>query len=149
LRLSLGINGFVALALPLLTLFPGLSVGDRPLLQRYLGQSALSAQIAAAARDAGGLTVVAERRDILADLFYRGIPAYAAPPKGRPSHYYALRHALPQAASGPVLWVSLRAPLCDGGAVLPHRLFDLAGGAYAGQGIAAYVILAECARAQP
>lgn len=149
LRLSMGINGVVAVALPLLTLFPTLSFGNGPLLQRWLGQASLSAQIAAAAEAAGGLPVVADRRDVLADLFYRGIPAFAAPPQGRPQTYYELRHALPKGTAGQVLWISGTAPVCDGKPVVPLRRFDLAGGTYAGDGIAAYLIPADCAHDRP
>ena len=149
LRVSMGINGAIALALPLLTLVPGLSLGNGPLLQRYLGQAGLSAQIAAEAKAIGGLPIVADRRDVLADLFYRGIPAFAAPPRGRPQHYYELRHALPETEAGQVLWVSGTAPVCDGQPVAPHHSFDLSGGTYAGAGIAAFVIPAGCAHARP
>lgn len=148
LWLSMAVNGTVALILPLLTLFPGLSLGDRPLLQRYLGQGALSAQIIQEAKAAGGVPIVADRRDVLADLFYRGALAFSAPPKGRAEHYYALRHALPADATGPVLWVSGSVPVCDGQPVTPQRVFDVEGGTYAGDGIAAYVITAGCANAQ-
>ena len=71
LRISLAVNGSVALALPLLCAFPQTHLpGQPPILNRYLGRSALSLSLAAQARAEGLTTIVADNRDILADLVY-------------------------------------------------------------------------------
>jgi 4-amino-4-deoxy-L-arabinose transferase-like glycosyltransferase len=153
LRLSLAINGAVALALPVLTLFPNLTLGrDEPLLARYLGQAALSRQIITLAQAEGGLPIVAERRDVLADLFYTGRdpgPAvYAPAPKGRPANHYEQAHPLPPTLTGPVLLVTETQPMCEGQPVPVLARFDLAGGTYAGLPLAAYRLDAGCLHAR-
>ncbi|KGB83255.1 hypothetical protein JT55_02785 [Rhodovulum sp. NI22] len=111
LILSFAINGALSLALPLagaLALHPALD--GNPALARYLGRAAMSTQIITAARQAGLSTVVAQNRDILADLFYTGrdsgLRFYAPPATGRAPHHYALKYPVPADAAGPVLFVS-------------------------------------------
>jgi hypothetical protein len=136
--------------LPVLTLFPGLRLGDDLLLQRYLGRRDLSKQILAAADSAGGLPVVADKRDVLADLFHalgaRPVPVFAVPPLAKPAHYYEQMHALPSDRTGPVLLVTAIPPACAG---KPVKTFDLSGGAYARDALAAYVVDAGCLHARP
>ena len=143
---SLIVNGTVALLLPIATLVPDLSVGDGPLLKRYLGREALSLQIIERARAAGDVPIVADRRDVLADLFYTGRDAglaiHAPRPEGRPQDHYAQSHPLPAALTGPVLLVSDSPPACpggDGGQPLATR-----GGGYDGLALAPYLVDASC-----
>ncbi len=149
LLLSLVLNGAVALALPALTLVPEVRLGgDAPVLKRYLGREALSLQILSLARDAGNVPIVAERRDVLADLFYTGRDAglaiYAPRPVGRPQDHYAQTYPLPATLSGPVLFVGEAAPACPTlGPVLP---LDTAGGGYDGLALSAWLVDAECLR---
>jgi len=152
LKLSLALNGAVAILLPMLTLFPALTLGrDEPLLARYLGQAALSRQIIDLARAEGGLPIVADRRDVLADLFYTGqgagLQVYAPPPAGRPTDHFQQDYPLPDTLSGPVLLVTEVPPVCAGVPVPPAPPFDLSGGSYAKVPLAGYMIDAECLHA--
>ncbi|SPH25094.1 hypothetical protein DEA8626_04130 [Defluviimonas aquaemixtae] len=148
LALSLVINGTIAALLPVLTVTaPAPEVNGRPLLARYLGRADLSRQILAEAEATGATAIVAEGRDLLADLFHtgRGAPVafYALPPKGRPRSYYEQNFPLPEAAGG-VLYVAARAPVCNGQEVAPSRLLDTGGGAYDGRHIAIYPVPGNC-----
>lgn len=150
LAAGVAINAAVCLALPLLTIAPHLTFGrDAPVLERYLGRADLSRQIIAGA---GGLPVVSDRRDVLADLFFTGsgtkVEVYALPPEGRAMNHYAQRHPMPGTMSGPVLFVSATAPLCGGVRTSPSLPLDADGGAYAGEGLAGYRVDAACLREQ-
>jgi 4-amino-4-deoxy-L-arabinose transferase-like glycosyltransferase len=152
LKLSLAVNGAIAIILPVLTLFPALTLGrDAPILSRYLGQSALSRQIIDLAQASGGLPIVADRRDVLADLFYTGqgagLQIYAPPPADRPENHFEQAYPLPETLSGPVLLVTEVPPVCAGVTVPAAPAFDLSGGSYAKLPLAAYVIEAECLHA--
>lgn len=149
LPLSLGINGAVAVLLPLLAaLAPWPTVNGAPLLARHLGRADLSRQIIAAAQSQGLGTVVAVNRDIVADLFHTGRAsglAFAAPaPGGRPRSYYEQTYPLGPGPM-PVLLVAEVAPACA--AAPPVARFDTSGGAYAGRSIAAWRVTADCANA--
>lgn len=152
LALSAALHLLICTTLPVLTaIAPVPRLGnDRPLLSRYLGRAALSEAIIVTARGAGLSTVVAENRDVLADLFYTGresdLDFRAVPPKGRPLNFYQQQHALDPDKGGLVLAVLDRAPQCDGSATDPLHSFDTRGTAYAGRDFAAYVISADCAR---
>lgn len=141
---GMAVNGAVAIALPLVTLFPALERNDTPLLRRYLGIADLSRQIIAVAR-AERLPIVADRRDVLADLHYTGRDAgltiLARPRAGRPMNFYEQTMMLPQRATGPVLLVSGDAGACATGA--PQQL-QLQGGAYVRSGLALWRVTAEC-----
>lgn len=143
--LSLAINGAVALALPVLTIFPQTALGDRPLLARYIGQSALSREAIQRARGSGALAILADRRDVLADLFHTGRDAglviHAPRPDGRrPDHFYEQVHPLPADPPRPLLLVAREAPACarDLGA------HDAGTGAYAWQGLRFWLIEEGC-----
>lgn len=149
---SLIINGAVSVALPVLTLMPGLTVGagQAPLLARHLGRADLSRQILSAA-EVAHVPIVADRRDVLADLFYVGrrvaVPIYAVPPRGRPMNHYEQVHPLPPGVTGPVLLVTEAPPVCNGVAVAPLLQFDTAGGAYRRVTLAGYLMSAGCLHA--
>ncbi|MDT8854478.1 glycosyltransferase family 39 protein [Paracoccaceae bacterium Fryx2] len=154
LWLSLAVNGAIALALPLLTLMPEARFGrDAPLLERYLGRADLSRQIIAAAQAAGGVPVLVENRDLLADLFYTGAGtglAFHAPrPEGRPRNFYEQTHPLPDDLRGPLLLVSEAAPVCLGAPLAPVVRFDTAGGAHARKSLAGYLLSEDCRDARP
>ena len=139
---SLAVNGAVALALPILTLFPTAGPEGNPLLQRWLGRADLSRQIIAAA---GEVPIVADRRDVLADLFYtgrgQGLVIYARPYAGRPRHYYEQMHSLPAGLTGDVLLVSDQAGPC---ALAPPQPLSTDSGAYAGSGLSVWRVKAAC-----
>ena len=152
LVLSLVVNGVVSIALPVLTLLPDLTLGrDRPLLARYLGRADLSRQILAAA-EVAGVPVVADRRDILADLFYTGqnaaVPVFALPPPGRPMNHYEQVYPLPADLAGRVLFVADAPPTCSGRPVPPHVAFDTSVGAYSRDRFAGYLVPAACLHAR-
>jgi 4-amino-4-deoxy-L-arabinose transferase-like glycosyltransferase len=147
---SLVINGLIAVILPLLTLMPALMLGrSEPLVVRYLGQAALSQQILElAARNA--VPVVADRRDVLADLYYTGrdagVTIYALPPKGRPQNHYEQRYPLPSGFVGNVLFIAEQAPACPGSPTAEVFPLDRAGGTYADIPLSAFLVTAECVR---
>lgn len=147
LRLAgLAINVALALALPLLTVFPETRLGGgRPFLFRYLGRADLSQQVIALAQQAGNLPVVSADRDVLADLFYTGrasgLAFYAPRPQGKPQSHYEQSYPLPVAMTGQVLVVTGR-PLPCFGTPLPLKA---EGGAFARRNLAAYVTDATCA----
>lgn len=148
LSASFVVNGAVCILLPVLTILAPwpLSKGE-PLLARYLGQSTLSHEIIAAAKEAGVTTVAATDRGVLADLFYTGRDSgltFRVPQSGRrPDSYYEQTYPLPEGA-GQVLFVGETAPACGGVAVAPRVTLDTAGGAYAKQAFAAYLVEGDC-----
>ncbi|WP_172300157.1 glycosyltransferase family 39 protein [Pseudoruegeria sp. HB172150] len=94
---SFAINGFFCVVLPLLTLFPEqLKIRGQQVLSRYTGRAEMSETILDIATDLRVGAIVAENRDVLADLFYTGrdsgIGIYAIPPQGRAPHHYAQKH---------------------------------------------------------
>ena len=125
-----------------LTLFPTAGPEGNPLLQRYLGRADLSRQIIAAA---DGLPIVADRRDVLADLFYtgrgQGLVIYARPYAGRPRHFYEQTRPMPGDLRMDVLLVSSDPGTC---ATAPGQALVTDGGAYAGQGLMMWHVRAEC-----
>ncbi len=147
LVLSLVVNGALALALPIVTLVPQATFGgDAPVLKRYLGREALSHQIIAVARREGDVPIVAERRDVLADLFYTGrdagLPIYTPRPRGRPQDHYAQTYPLPEGMTGPILFVGEAAPACPD--LPPGEPLDTAGGGYEGLSLSTWLIDAGC-----
>ncbi|APX90939.1 hypothetical protein BV394_03485 [Brevirhabdus pacifica] len=111
LALSFVVNGVIAAALPLATTrADSLSLdGNRLLLARYQGRAALSIEIFDAARRADLPMIVAENRDVLADLMYRlegqPVEVRSTPPRGRAMNHYARSYPLPEGTRGPVLYV--------------------------------------------
>ncbi len=149
---SLVVNGVVALVVPVLTLMPEVTLGrDAPVLERYLGRAALSEAVLAASRAAGGVPVVADKRDVLADLFYTGrdagIAIYAQRPVGRPANHYEQTYPMPMGLRGQVLLVTATPPTCEWGKVVLQP--DLSGGTYAGDGLVGYLVDAGCLDATP
>ncbi len=141
---SLAVNGAICAILPLLTLFPAVTIGNsNPLLDRWTGQAAMSRQIIDMSIDNDGLPIVADRRDILADLFFTGaesnLQIFAVPPKGRPMNHYEQTYPLPPAITGKVLFIGQRLQC-------PSERLDLdAGtGAYAKAGLKAFIVDAAC-----
>lgn len=155
LAIAVAINLAVTLALPVVT-----AIGtqwtfgaDSPVLHRYLGRAALSRQVLSAAAKTGAGTIVADDRDVLADLFYTGrdsgLAIRAMPFVGRPSNYYEQTFPLAADAQGQVFAVLAGAPTCDGAAVAPIARFDTRGGAFRRVNFAGYLIGADCARNLP
>lgn len=110
---SIALHGAFALLIPIAAVFGTewrYGAEDRLMLARYLGRAEMSAEIVTRARDAGVDTVVADDRDILADLFYgqreAGVALYARPVAGRPPNHYVQRYSLPAGTKGEVLLVT-------------------------------------------
>ncbi|MBC2836947.1 ArnT family glycosyltransferase [Paragemmobacter straminiformis] len=146
---SLAINGALSLIVPLLTIFPTFSLGDRPILVRYLGQAEMSRQIIDLAIDNDGLPIVASRRDVLADLFFTGAESnlafYAVPPKGRALNHYEQVYPLPADITGKVLYIAGRPPACPEAETPAERLpLDAGQGTYSRMELKAFIIDAAC-----
>lgn len=107
---SLVINGALALLIPLLP-----TQGDRvllrgqPILERYLGRVEMSQMLLTLAKAQETDIIVADHRDLLADLFHAGREAQmvfrAAPYTGRPSHHYEQRYPF-AGSTTPVIYAS-------------------------------------------
>jgi 4-amino-4-deoxy-L-arabinose transferase-like glycosyltransferase len=148
LWLSLAVNGAICVALPVLTLMPEARFGrGEAVLSRYTGQVYLARQILSEA-EVANVPVVADRRDVLAQLFHTGggvgVRFYALPPKARPQNYFEQRHALPRGLGRRVLLVSATAPICGGRAVAPDITFDTAVGAYRDVVLRGYFVSSDC-----
>ncbi len=148
LPVSVALNGALCLALPVLTVTaPWPERGGMPLMKRYLGRTDLSREIIALAQAQGATRVMAESRDILADLFYTGRDAglgfYAQPPAGKPRNYYEELFALPQ-GGGAVLAVLSSAPVCNGTPLTPLAQLHTKGLAYDSHPVAAYLMPEGC-----
>jgi hypothetical protein len=148
LTASFIINGIACILLPLTAIFTNLSWQGVPLLDRQLGRASLSQQIIALAHQNGNLPVLADSREVLADLFYTGQSAgltYFAPrPQARAENHYEQRYPLPADQSGALLWVTATPPDC----ALRSYPLQAAGGAYRKKHLAAYIVPAECANAK-
>lgn len=107
------LHGALALLVPFAVVFgTGWRAGpDNTLvLERYLGRSAMSAEILQLA-DAHGGALAADDRDVLADLFHTGrdsgVEIWAVPQPGRAPNHYVQTRALPP-REGRILLVSRR-----------------------------------------
>ncbi len=118
------------------------------LLERYLGRTDMSRQILQAARAESLDRVVADDRDILADLMYSGrdadIAVFARPRSGRAPNHYVLKHALPAEQTGAVLLVTKRETPPRDCEARPVRVLDPPDGAYAERPQKLFVVPAEC-----
>lgn len=141
------INAAVAVALPVLTLFPATQFGARPVLFRYLDRAAVSQQVISLAGQAGGVPVLAIDRDLLADLFYTGrdsgLTFYAPAPAAKPRNHYEQSYPLPATLEGQLLVVASEAPACAGSGT-PLQIDR--GGAFAKHPLSAWLTEAACAR---
>ena len=150
---SLTLHGAFALAVPLLSVFgTGLSYGanDRLVLERYLGRTEMSETILQLARDNDVSTVVADQRDILADLFYVGrdgdIDLFAKPEAGRAPNHYVLKYPFPANSDETIILVTQRdkAPrACRKNATLIERLAPTQG-AYRIRGQNVFLLPGSC-----
>lgn len=148
--LSFAINGAVALALPLVGVFADTLVLDGKLVAaRYVGRAELSRQIIDMAKDEELTIVVAQNRDVLADLFHTGrdsgLGFHAIPPEGRAPHHYALKFPLPAGLAGEVLYVDRSGilPACAAG-IAPLTAITPDKGAHRGKTATLYRLPATC-----
>ncbi len=148
---SVIINAIPALLLPILSVFAGdlkMPNGDL-VMKRYMGRSAISLQIADIARTAQTDTIVAEDRDILADLFYtlKGKPyhIYARNFGGFPKSYYEQNFSLPAATSGNnILYIATSPFECADGTAETVRTWKPDFGYKSGKTLYAYRVPPSC-----
>ncbi|WP_068311873.1 ArnT family glycosyltransferase [Aliiruegeria sabulilitoris] len=157
LKASMGFHLALTILLPVLTVFgAGLRIGADGdlLLARYLGRSDMSLSILEAAEKRDLSAVVADDRDVLADLFYFNrdgpIAVYARPVSGRAPNHYVLKHSMPSNLTGPVLFVSKRksAPNECTEAVSLGRVAP-EDGAYAHRSQKLFMVDAQCLAVRP
>jgi 4-amino-4-deoxy-L-arabinose transferase-like glycosyltransferase len=95
-KISILLGLLVSLAVPLVKIFgTGLMRPDgRPVLARYLGHSETALWALDAARATGARSLVAQDRELLADLSWYGadtnIAIRAVPPQGKPRHHWEM-----------------------------------------------------------
>nr|WP_307156572.1 glycosyltransferase family 39 protein [Rhizobium paknamense] len=151
LKASLAINGIVALLFPLLTVYAHevRLPNGKPVLARYLGRAELSRQIGETATKVGTATIVADNRDVLADLFHtlRNEPftVLARTQGGFPKNYYEQEFPLTSSRGDAlVLYVTGGAVACHG--VMLDAVADLTPheGYLAGKRLRAYALPANC-----
>jgi 4-amino-4-deoxy-L-arabinose transferase-like glycosyltransferase len=118
LGLSLVLGLVVSLALPLVKAFGAdLKRPDgRPLLSRYLGHSAIANWALTAASAQGARVLIAQDRDLLADLSWFSVGSHltirAVPPQGRPAHHWELAAPFnPAEDARPLLLLRAKTPL--------------------------------------
>jgi lipid A galacturonosyltransferase RgtD len=151
LTTSLIINGITSIIFPFLAVYSQQITlpSGKPVLARYLGRSDLSWNIATAAGRAGTAIIVADNRDILADLFYtlRDEPfTIRARSNGDfPNNYYEQEYPLTSASGDEtVLYVTEGNVSCHGTMVDPVQDLTSTTGYLAGRKIKAYVLPASC-----
>ncbi len=147
---SFVLNGAFCLAVPVLTLF----ADDLKMFTRYTGLNEMSETLIQVAEEAGVEVIVANRRNILADLHYtgrdRGLNFYAVPPQGRAMNHYEKSFPLPEDLTGPVLLAVAPAsvPACAADADLIKDVQPETGAYRRGQ-LALYRVDATCAAQHP
>lgn len=147
---SVIINSIPVLLLPILAVFaPDLKLPNGDLvMKRYMGRSAISLEVADIANDAHLDTIVAQDRDVLADLFYtlKGKPyhIYARNLGGFPSSYYEQNLPLPTSTSGNVLYVSTSPFECASGAGEMVKTWKPEFGYMRGKALYAYRVTPTC-----
>lgn len=150
LWLSFGINGGIALALPLITILgTGLTIGGHQLLGRYTGRDEISRHIIGLADEIRPSAIVTSDRDLLADLFLTGrrnpIPVRAVPPEGRAMNYYEQTFPLDPATKGTILFITSQKQVrCNGQILSALAPIDTTGTAYEGRDLRAYMLKPDC-----
>ncbi len=155
LTISLVIGAVVAFIIPVLTVFAldiKLPNGDL-VMKRYVGRSIISREIADIATNAGISDIVAQDRDMLADLYYtlKGRPfhIYARNFGGFPKSYYEQNFALPPAVTGPVLFVDNNPIDCPGGQAELLKSWSPPYGDMKGKTLYAYRVPTSCLAPRP
>ena len=124
MALSFAIALAITAALPVAAIFADTwrAGASNLVLQRHVGQAAISLRAAEAARAENLDTIVSDSRTFLADLFYTlrddGFAIRAVPSEGFPPHHYAQKHPLTP-GPGDVLYLARGAepPTCRDGSI--------------------------------
>lgn len=150
LSTSLIINSIAVILIPLATIFAHdlrLPNGDL-VMKRYVGHSDLSRTIADVAKQANTNIIVADKREILADLFYtlRKEPyrIYARNLGGFPRSYYEQEFSLPAGVTDQVLYVSTEPFECPAHGVESVKDWQLTDGYMRGRHVYAYRMQPDC-----
>ncbi len=138
--LSMAMGLAVTLALPVVKVFgTGLRApNDTPLLARYVGHGEPAIWAIATAKAAGGETLVAQARSLMADLSWfgegQGLVLKTVPPKGRPrNHWEAVAAFDPDTDPGPVLLLTSDGQPPGCGPTVKIGRFAAPPGAYGGR----------------
>ena len=110
--ISLVLNTMIGLIVTGAVMFADIaSVNGRQIAERYLHRSELSRQIAQVAKEQGIDVIVAQNRDVLADLFHtlraQDFDIRALRQSSLPAHYYAQKFPFERALQSPLLMVSV------------------------------------------
>lgn len=126
------------------------SVNGRLIAERYLLRSELSRQIAAVAKEQDIEVIVAQNRDVLADLFHtlraQDFDIRALTHSAQPAHYYAQKYPFEAGFQSPLLMVSIE-PLALDCASSEYKSLDaifLNRGAYRDASFHLYRIEPDC-----
>lgn len=148
---SLAIGGFLALSLPLLTMWgTELRAGDRLVLGRYLGQDDLVAQAVTLAQDQGATILASDHRDILSALSWQarssGLQVNALPYDGAPRNYWEMTRPLSGKTDQPVLVITTHPLQLECGSAIVANLTEAPAGPgfLEGQKIFMSVVPAQC-----
>lgn len=152
LKTSVWIGLVAALVLPVLTSVAyDVSIdGEKPALKRLLGREKMSRDILKAAEELKADVIVAQSRDILADLFYTGrhedIRIRSVKPDGRPRNYYQLKFPFKSDGTDEtVLLISHRNDIqCGGRILMPATEIATQGGALHGSTLYVYPVKPAC-----
>lgn len=147
--MALALNLVLVLAVPALTTFGTewrASDQGRLILRRYVGRSEFSRHVIDLAEQNGLRDVVADDRDMLADLYHTGrdsgLAIFAHPHPGHAPHYFAQKLSYPEGRSGPFLYVATSGDLpCAAERIAEHTAGP---GAYAGRTMRFYIAPADC-----
>lgn len=112
LKIGLGLNLAVAIALPLMTAAPDLFTlpSGKQAFKRLIGQEQMAQDIAALAREHHATAVLADNRAILAALTHHlrndPLTVHAPRPQGMPANHYQMAIPLPLDVPRRTLWVT-------------------------------------------
>ena len=117
-------------------------------MRRYVGRADLSRHALDLARTQGVQDIVADDRDMLADLFHTGrdsgLNILAQPHKGHAPHYFAQKLSYPAERDAPALYLGTSGvPPCEAELIEEYPVHI---GAYAGRTIRFYLTPAGCWR---
>lgn len=149
LWVGLAFNMALVLAVPALTTFgTEWRAGDegRLILRRYVGRSELSRHVIDLARKNGISDIVADDRDMLADLYHTGrdsgMAIFAQPHAGHAPHYFAQKLSYPEGRGQPFLYLATARDLpCE---AVRLEDYPAGSGAYAGRVMRFYIAPPDC-----
>jgi 4-amino-4-deoxy-L-arabinose transferase-like glycosyltransferase len=140
---GLAVNGAVVAAVTAVILWPDLMPRAS---DRYMARTEVMEEVIAMA---GGRPIVAEERELLADLVYAAgvldapVEIYALRRVGPPRHWYDM--AIPRPSDVTAVYLTTgRSPKCLGDDMFPQATITPEAGAYAGRTLALFVLPDAC-----